>query len=245
MIDEIIDSGNISSITLYGKYTIPAWTLIQYCRGTISNSMKLTSILNMYKLLINGKTSNDFAVEFTSKDLYPIIGDKELSNKLFTEKYFRDIDFLENKLMKIGKENSSHDFWYLIKHLERPNVLVKDNSGWPPIYKQENRTAIVLKNVIVESPPLVTFEGLGESINDLRFGKDREIRARINWENQQIRNAAENIEAIAKSSKILNDPNVPDGIKAYGNELYNFLMKKQSALNETIGIERVEIDIKA
>jgi hypothetical protein len=57
MVNEIIDSGTILSLTLYGKYSIPAWTLIQYCRNTIRVPLKTH---NKFKVILNvNKTKCD------------------------------------------------------------------------------------------------------------------------------------------------------------------------------------------
>ncbi|MDR1893308.1 MAG: hypothetical protein LBQ61_01280 [Spirochaetales bacterium] len=132
----------------------------------------------------------------------------------------------------------------LIKSQERPNILVKDDDAWLPIYQENKRTTTRIKNISVNSPPLISLEGLGEAINDLRFGKEREIRTEINWQNQQIENAVNNVNKILDSSSKLNDPMIPDGIKAYANEIYNSLLIKQNNLNERIGLNNVIIEIQ-
>lgn len=239
-----INSGVIAKLTLNCQYNIPSWTLIQYCKNTIDNALKLTSIINMCKLIISGKTPNDFGVETYSKELYPIFDNDELHERNLVKKYIDRKHDLEKKLVLLEKIDSQEDFWRLIKNQKRPNVLVRENNGWFPIYQSEDKTAIQLRVIKVESPPKITLEGLGSVINDLRFGKQREIQTQISWANQQIAQSNLNIEQMLNSTIILNDPRVPDGFKEYAKILYNTLFEKQKELNDAIGIKTTHIDIK-
>jgi hypothetical protein len=245
MVNEIINNGILANLTLFGKYDVPAWTLIQYCRHIINNSIKFTTIFNVYKLILSGESINNFAIEKYSKELYPIIGDYELSKKIFNEKYFQKNEYLEKNIVRLEREDTQKIFWNLIRNQERPSVLIKDGNGWLPIYQQENRTSIIIKNISVNSPPSISLEGLGETINDLRFGSDREIQMQIECTNKNILDATNNVTEILKSSKLLNDPLIPEGIKAYGNSIYQSLLEKQSILNEKIGIYKAKINILA
>jgi hypothetical protein len=118
-------------------------------------------------------------------------------------------------------------------------------NAWLPIYQENKRTATYIKNISVNSPPVISLEGMGEVINDLRFGKEREIRTEIDWQNQQIGNAACNLSKILDSSAKLNDPMIPDWIKAYAKEIYASLLIKQQILNEKIGLGNAKIEIQA
>jgi hypothetical protein len=246
MVDEVLDKAIVARISLYCKYEIPTWTLLQYCKKTLSTAIKFTTILNMLELIKNGKSSNDFAIEIGSKELYPVIGNIEKYKEYFINKYYKYSEKWERSLVKLlSKDNDSREFWHLISNQERPNVLVKDLSAWLPIYQENKRTATYIKSISVNSPPLISLEGMGEVINDLRFGKEREIRTEIDWQNKQISNAVANISKILDSSAKLNDPMIPDGIRAYAKEIYASLLIKQQNLNERVGLDSAKIEIQA
>jgi hypothetical protein len=246
MIDEMLNTAMVARISLYCKYEIPAWTLLQYCKKTLSTAIKCSTILNMLQLIKDGKSSTDFSIEISSKELYPIIGNIEKYNECFINKYFNYSEKWDRSLVKLSSsDDNPQRFWYLIRNQERPNVLVKDSDAWLPIYQENKRTTTYIKNISVNSPPMISLEGMGEVINDLRFGKEREIRTEIDWQNQQIGNAASNISKILDSSAKLNDPMVPEGIKAYAKEIYTSLLIKQQNLNEKIGLGNAKIEIQA
>ena len=68
--EEIVNSGEIGTIKFYCTYDISPWTLIHFCERTISNAIKLTSIINICKLFINGIETDDLAIEERPKDLF-------------------------------------------------------------------------------------------------------------------------------------------------------------------------------
>jgi len=230
IIADITSIGDVKSLTLTCEKEIPAWSLAHYCRETISNGVKLTILHNMYNLLF--KKYFDFAIKPHTKELNPIISGGN---------YSKNTDFNEKDLIRL--EYFPFDFWYNIKYFVIPDVLVKVDGKWLPIYQQHYRTAIVLKEVSVESPPLFNFQGLGEVIENIRFGADRENRNKIDWENKQIKNSLDNSEQFIKVSKMLNDPNIPDGCKYYLKDLYLSTLKKQFEVNNSIGITTKKIDI--
>jgi hypothetical protein len=236
MFEEIVNSSKITTLTLYGKYSIPAWTLIQYCKDTINNAIKITSIVNMCKLIERGKAVYNFAVENHSKDLYQIVDtDDDSYNK----------EYSYNNITESGRNtNTSYKFWYLIKKQERPNILVKENNRWFPIYESKYDTAFQIRKIIVESPPLISFEGLGETINALRYAADEEKRKEITWKNQQINQTAENIIKILNCEKIIHEYDIDDGFGLYAKEILNSVFEEQKLISDSIGIKTTRIDIK-
>jgi len=246
MIEEVLNSGEICRLDLYGKYELPPWTITHYCHQTLINSLKMTTIINILKLFDAGKQSHDFLIEIKPKELYPEYDD--LLKKAKKVVKYSEIENKPNEIVYLfSKDTSPYDFWRLLKRQDRPNVLVRDENMWVPIYDQDYRTSIQLRSISVNSPPSFSFEGLGQTINDLRFGKDQENRNHINWQNEQIQNISNNVDNIVRNSATMNDPDVPEGIKAYASEIYSSLMHKQAELNDKIGLDRIElrsIDIK-
>ncbi|MDR1836393.1 MAG: hypothetical protein LBQ89_01925 [Treponema sp.] len=241
--EKIVNSGEIGIIKLCGKYSISPWSLIYYCERTINNAIKLSSIINMCKLIISGIKTDDLAVEIYPKDLIQIIVDDRY-NQEYNKKYTEQEHDLERKIIKAGEIDTLKKFWHLFSCQRRPNVLVRENNKWFPIYESNHRTAIQIRNITVESPPTISFEGLGSTINDIRFGKQREVQAQISWANQEIAQSAKNIYQILNSMEILNNPDIPQGFKMYAKEIYSRLIEKQKLLNDSIGIQNVHIDIK-
>ena len=241
--EKIVNSGEIGIIKLCGKHSISPWSLIYYCERTINNAIKLSSILNMCKLIISGIETDDLAVEIYPKDLIQIIAEEQYNQKYY-KKYIEQEHDLENKIIKAGKKDTLKKFWHLFSRQRRPNVLVRENNKWFPIYESYHKTAIQIRNITVESPPTISFEGLGSTINDIRFGKQREIRAQITWANQEIAQSAKNTYQIVNSMEIINNPAIPKGFKMYAQEIYSRLIEKQKLLNDLIEIQNVHIDIK-
>ena len=97
--------------------------------------------------------------------------------------------------------------------------------------------------VLLLCPPTISFDGLGETINDIRFGKERETRAQLSWKNKEIEQSVRNMEQICNSAKILNDPAVPHGFKMYAEVMYRRYMETQENLNDKMGFKNEHIDI--
>jgi len=197
----------------------------------------------MCKLIISGIETDDLAVEIYPKDIIQIFVDEQY-NQEYNKKYIEQKHGFENNIIKAGKIDTLKKFWHLFSYQKRPNVLVRENNKWFPVYESHHKTAIQIRNITVESPPMISFEGLGSTINDIRFGKQREIRAQISWANQEIAQGAKNTYQILNSTEIINNPAIPNGFKMYAQEIYSRLIEKQKLLNDLIEIQNVHIDIK-
>jgi len=229
----VLNSGSISRITLYGNCPVPAWTLLHFCKETINNCIKIGSIFNLLKLIEKFGNLVNFRIAKLSKALYS----KE------DEEQFIEQDTIEEHLEKYVLSESPDKFFGKVHTLHRPNIFVKFHNVWVPIYQQKFRTSIIVRKVVVESPPFAIFEGLGEIIDCLRFGERRERRAEVAFMNAQIGQAMTNIEKAANASAVLNNKNVSPGIKKYEEILLTQLLEKQYSLNLEMEIKEHHIDV--
>lgn len=240
-VNEILNEGKLANITFYGKYDIPAWTLLHYCKITVNNCIKLTTILNMLKLIENGVDIENFAICTKSKDLY-------FHNNSHCH------EPTEENLIRFTKKNG-REFLRILIYLERPDIFVNIQNIWLPIYQDMGRTSIRVRKISVESPATVNLIGnlgLAEILHELRFGKEINEREKKEWKNRQegiaLDNAnkyLKNIQEYLKLTESLNNPNISSLQKRYIEQTLILFLNKQSKLNKDAGFEVPEISILA
>ncbi|MCW3478900.1 hypothetical protein OL229_04865 [Neisseriaceae bacterium JH1-16] len=142
------------------------------------------------------------------------------------------------------KAESADRFWKIIARHSRPMVFVKDydRNAYTPLYDFLESEALVIRRLEINSPFSASLEGMASALPDLIYAKEREQRARDEWRNQQIGQAARNIRDIASASETINSPNTPLGLQAYANHMLEQLLENQQRLNESAGITVNRID---
>ena len=227
----LLKEKKVDSLVVEGKYNLPSWTLIHYCHETINTSIKLNIISLIVDLVKKGKKFSDFSIIPYSFDLYP-----NKTQKSFTEKQSKKFISIE--------EDSFIDceFWRILKKVDRPYVLIKDEEKWEPLLDFEDNINLKIKSIIVNSPPKITFEGIGSTINDLRFGKEREVRTARESDLRQMSQAMDNFSKLLSITEQLENANISQGNKAYLRQLYANIVLKQIDLNERLGINPRQVN---
>ena len=213
----------ICSITLKCSHELLPWSITHYCSTTISNFMKLNTLLSMVDYINQGIPLENFCIDIYPKNLY------EFEMESYSEEQIKD-----RRILFDTKSVDENKFWKYFYNKERPNVLVKIQNTWYPLYDDKSREAFKIKKIEVNSPAKFTFEGLGESINSLRFGKDREIRNTRDSEIEQLG------KLIDIQTKLDNSSMLPEHKKVMQAKI-DLILNNQKELNDKTGISEVEI----
>ena len=213
----------IYRITLEGNEELLSWTISHYMHSIVSTYIKLTTISNIISFVNKGIELQDFIICKSPKDLYKAGKENYSENEL------------ENSYISFSEEN---DFWDIFMKKNRPNVFVKINNFWKPVFSDNSNLSLQIRKIEINSPPKFTFEGLGESINALRFGKNIETRLE---KKEEIKNLADliNIQTLLDNSKM-----TPEHKRKF-QEKIDKLLDNQEELNKKAHICQATIDILA
>lgn len=222
---------NRLKISFQGKEGLPAWAITHYLQQTEINYQKFVLVERICELIANGLDPNSLVVATSSADVFP-------------KKSFEYSDFDDFKVLA-DKEDSAKKFWHVISRHHRPVVFYRDRGRFIPIFELNDDNSLIIRNVGVNSPVNISFEGAGGAISDIYYASERERRNRTQWENEQIGQTARNVEDIVRASSIANNMNVPEGVRIYANAILEQALKRQEKLNEEIGMSNARIVTQA
>ena len=250
----------IGYISFSGKDLLPSWAITHYLEQFCINHMKLVTIQKICYLASQGVPDSIFYVSSQSAEIYP--------NKLFKDKkYDNTIGYFdtpsvmeyseddnsnilikssskksENNLVETSKNEDAAYFWYIIQNYKRPIVLIKDGDKKIPLYDFSSNEATKIWNLKVQSPPEGIIRGaLGAAI-DLVQAHIEDEREKNEYINRQLGQSVRNLEDIVRASQCINNPNTPEGVRAYANQALSQILKRQADINNKIGITNIRID---
>jgi len=218
-------------IDFKGHDNLTSSAISHYIQQTDINYVKLMIIQNICSLIESGINPDNFVVATKSSELYK-------TNAI-------EYDNTDDYIILASKQDSAKKFWNIINRHHRPVVFYKENNEYIPIFNYSDENRLLIRNIKVNSPVAISLEGAGSSMVDLYYASDREQRSKIEWENQQLGQVAQNIDDIARASSTINNPNVSDGVKVYANNILSQVMARQVKLNQDIGISDTTINVLA
>ena len=218
-------------IKFKGHDKLSSSAISHYLQQTDINYAKLMIVQKICTLIKDGVEPDSFVVASKSAELF--------ATKDSTYDDFENFEVLARK------EESAQKFWNIINRYHRPVVFYKKDNQHIPIFDYQDENRLIIRKLGVNSPVEVNLEGVGSSMVDLYYGAEREQRNRVQWENEQIGQVAQNINDITRASATVNDPAVPEGVRSYAENILNQLMARQIKLNDEIGISDGTISIIA
>jgi len=214
-----------------GHDKLTSSAISHYIQQTDINYVKLMIVQKICSLISDGINPDNFVVASKSDDLF------NTENSEYND--FNDFKILAEK------ENSAKKFWDIINRYHRPVVFYKQNNRYIPIFQYQNEDRLIIRKLNVNSPVEFNLEGVGSSMVDLYYASEREQRNRIQWENEQIGQVVQNVNEIARASATINNPNIPEGIRSYAENIIKHAMSRQDKLNTEIGLTNGSVSILA
>jgi len=213
-----------------GKESLPAWAITHYLQQTEINYIKIVLVQRICNLIKDGLNPKKLIVASSSADVFP--------KKTIAYEDFDKFEFLARK------DESVKEFWQIIARHHRPVVFYASDHGYIPIYNHDDGNALIIRNVSVNSPVSINLEGIAGAMTDLYYAEEREQRQRLQWENEQVGQTVQNVENIVRASKVVNNQDVPEGVRTYANAILEQALKRQGALNSEIGMASVKISAR-
>ena len=151
---------NRLQLNFQGKEDLPTWAIAHFLQQTEINYLKLILVERICELIANGLDPNSLIVATISADVFP-------------KKAIEHGDFEEFEILAT-KAESAKKFWNVISRHHRPVVFYRSGNNYIPIYETSDDNSLVIRNIGVNSPVNLTFEGAGSAISDLYYASDRE-----------------------------------------------------------------------
>lgn len=218
-------------ISFQGKEDLPSWAITHYLQQTEINYLKLILVERICELISNGLDPNSLVVATSSADIFP--------KKTVQHSDFKNFEILAEK------DESAKKFWHVIARHHRPMVFYKEGNNFVPVYIPNDDNSLIIRNVGVNSPVNLSFEGAGGAISDIYYASEREQRHRTQWEHEQVGQVARNVEDIVRASTTANQEGVPEGVRAYAQAILDQAMRRQEKLNVEIGMSNARVDTEA
>lgn len=231
----VLDSLPVGKIRFLGKEGLPVWSTLFYMEQFCLNHLKLMTIQRICEVMAKGASDSQLSVVAYSLDLFP---EEPLDKVTYKE---------EDLIVKATKDENASRFWYIIQRYKRPIVLFQDSDSKEriPLYDYNHIEAAKIWSFKEQSPPDGIIRGAVGAGIDLFYAGEREERARLDFQNQQIGHSVENMGRIARASQVINSDATPEGVRRYANEQLRILMEKQAELNIKMGLSVCSIDIES
>lgn len=236
MLDEFFTDEKRGLLTIdFSRETTP-WELPQYCKRTINNIVKLTTIKNIEILLDKGFKESDFFLLPESRYLH-----EDIDIQSYSLGYIND----EN-IFKLDNYSKTKSFWKRFNSLERPVVCIKQNDILVPLYQHKGNTSVKLRRIVVDSPALVSIEGIINALAELSLYDEKKRAYQLDNKGKELDNMKKGLDIISKMADVtikLNDPNIPVGIKEYLNDNLNNLIDEQNNLNNIYNVSSRKVNL--
>ncbi|MBL8419035.1 MAG: hypothetical protein JNK92_00200 [Dechloromonas sp.] len=205
-------------------FTLPTWAVTHYLQQTEINYLRLSTTESICRYAAEGFGLERLVVATESAELFQ----RERST----------LESFRGRVELTRKDDSAERFWKIIGRHSRPMVFVHEgNQGYIPLYDFLGAQALVIRNLSINSPFKALLEGLVSSLPDLIYAREREQRARDQWEHEQIGQAANNLNKIVRVSQTVEHPDTPPGVQEYARAMLNQLLDSQQRLNESTGVK--------
>jgi hypothetical protein len=237
MLEEYFDDVKRCVLRIDFSRELNPWELLQYCRKTINNFVKLTTLENFKILLTKDFKISDFYILPKSRDLY-----ENVSKQSYRFRYGNDEDIISaDSYSKIKL------FWETFFKLERPVVCIKQNKELIPIYQHKNNTSVKLQSVIVNCPPVINMEvnsGIGELLDTIIFYNEKKEGYQLDNEKKKWEIMLQNLDILSKIVDIAEKlkTNSPTDSNLYLKNMLDYLVYKQNELDILSGVSSRKID---
>lgn len=211
-------------IELQSERTLPNWAVTHYLQQTEINYLRLVTTQEICDYASRGYDLDRLVIATESAEIF--------------QKSRVSISSFKGLIELTEKSESAKKFWNIIGRHSRPMVFVFSESRgeYTPLYDFLESEALVIRRLEINSPFSASLEGMASALPDLIYAREREQRARNEWRNNQLGQAARNIQDIATASQIINGLNTHPGLQAYANHILEQLLENQQRLNESAGI---------
>lgn len=199
-------------IELQSDKILPNWAVTHYLQQTEINYLRLVTTQEICDYASRGFNLNNLVVATESAEIF-------LKERVSISSFKGRIELTE-------KADSASKFWNIIGRNSRPMVFVSNNSNsdYTPLYDFLESEALVIRRLEINSPFSASLEGMASALPDLIYAREREQRARDEWRNNQLGQAARNIRDIASASEIINRQNSHPGLLVYANHILEQLL---------------------
>lgn len=216
-------------IAVQSDFSLPTWAITHYLQQTEINYLRLVTTEAICRFAQDGHDLDRLVVATESAELF--------QRESPTLESFRSLVQLTRK------EDSADRFWKIIARHARPMVFVGEPEGqFLPLYDFLSERALVVRQLNINSPFDAVLEGLAGALPDLIYAREREGRARVEWQNEQNGQAARNLANIVRASQVIESPTTPPGVRHYAQAMLDQLMENQVRLNAAAGVTRRRID---
>ena len=219
----------VAKVRFVGKEGLPVWAVTHFLEKTCLNHMKPTLIQRICELTGNGVNETDLSVVPFSAEIFP--------TESFSEAHYE-------KVVQLGGEDGGEEFWNIITKYKRPIVLYQTDNGTIPLYDYNGDDAAKIWSFKEQSPPEGVIRGAAGALIELIYAGEKEARARLTHQNQEIGQTTRNLKDFALASQVIADPRTPLGIRKYAEQQLIVIMRTQAELNKQMGIEGSEVDIE-
>lgn len=203
---------------------VPIWSVNHFLDQTSSNYLKIVTLRELCALFQEGAEDSNFRIAAESFELFP-------------ER--RDYEGSENLIHLASKGESAESFWYHFRHLHRPVVLVRRRGEFYPLFDFKSDQALNLRNLSKNSPWDFDFEGKIAALFDLFSGRTFARR-----QNEDLSKALHNVRDIVETSRIVEEANIPQGVREFASHQLEAIMNKQHKINRRLGIKPRYFEVK-
>lgn len=156
---------------------VPIWSAAEYAHDFEWAYRKLCIVDAVIRLLDSKYSDNNI-----------FISDKSLPRNQYAE---IDKGQFSSIISMHSKESSPKNFWDKLSKFRRPAVFFYNGENYLPISTTRESDSLKAR-ISIQSPPILSFEGSGELIYELRFGAEENQRRREKHE-MEMRISEENL----------------------------------------------------
>ncbi len=142
----------------------------------------------------------------------------------------------------IHKDTINSEFFDIFKKLQRPDIYLSINDCLYPLYDINQKNAIHLKSLSVNSPGKMSFLGAIDTLASTYKNLQDNKRAEIIFQSQLSGELLHTLEAYASLQSKLNTPNIPAGARNYIESMSNEILAKQTQLATYLHIKEISLD---
>ena len=216
-------------------HDVPMWMVNHYIKTLSDCYYKLANIYLMAQVL-KCHPDADFSISLESAPL--AVRDNNYRQAI--------LDMQKGELLR-HKENKL--FWDKFKTIERPIVFVEIDDKEYALYDPISSDGLKVTDLSYHSPIDGNLTGILDVLLDVVSVTQHEKREKEEHdakmeliERQKNEEAFMQIVAAAKAGRVLQDPNIPEGVKYYLMQNYAFSLQKMQKINETNGMVSKRFD---
>jgi hypothetical protein len=229
-----------SKLNLELKNELPLFALLNYLINLDDLYYKYLTIeklIDLYEMKLNEpiifpkKRYTDYLLGKPKTVLF----DQTYINVLIDEKI--EID---NKIMKNDKNKLSSNLYERIIRTKHPRLVYEKNNLFYDLIDDYSEDELVLKELKVNSPPLISFDGVDKILKQVVYGDNIERREQEIHEGKVVQQTLDNMERYISLSERLDNSQISNEHKAYIREVLKSTEAKQKRLVDEIEYQRID-----